>query len=337
MSGAHCCGVNASTKTRAPSLVLSSPVTIAAALPYLLGFHPRDSLISLWLRDREVVVVQRADLPADRDGAAVTAYLHAYLSAASGIGADEVVTVCVTSDPSIGESMLVQITGACEVPVKARLIVHGSRVRAMDGAGGWQWVSADARQHAEWELAHTTRPVRCSRSDVLAEVQFDPELVWTLPSDGAPMPAPHALEFLASGDFRTDKRSRLLRDVAMTVQGRDLIVWWCARSTLAWRRELLAALLIGLRATPPGESAHLACAAAAVAWMVGDGVRANAALDRCLEEEPEHLFATLVERAMRAAIPPYVFAGYLKEMQPHEFGLSQEAVDEAQDGRYTPA
>ena len=318
----------------ANSLVLSSPPAIAAALPHLLGFHPRESLVCLWLREQEVLVVQRADLPAGGD---LAEYARAYLAPAASIGADDVVMVCVTKRPSIGESIIAEVARQSMVPVRARLVVDGSRVRAMDGAGGWQWVSADARQRAEWELVSASRPVRSSRSDVVAEVQFDPQLAWTLPSDDAPMLAPHALEFLASGNFRAAKRSRMLRDLALTVQGRDLIVWWSARSTLTLRREVLAALLTGLRATPPGESAHLACAAAAVAWMVGDGVRANVALDRCLQEEPEHLFATLVERAMCAAIPPAVFAGYLNEMQPREFGVSQEAVDEVHGGRYSPA
>ena len=337
ISGAHCWGVNAPIDSPSPSLVLTSPLTIAAALPHLLGFHPRESLVSLWLHQQEVLVVQRADLPDGDEGADTACYLRAYLTPAAGIGADEVVIVCVTSRSRLGESLIDAFSRECMVPVKARLLVHGSQVRAMDVSGGWQWVSSDARQHVHRRLTNTKRRVRRSRSEVVAEVEFDPDRVWKVSRDGLPAQPADILRFLVVGGFRTHAGCRRLRDIAITVEGRDLLVWWCARSTMDQRHELLVALMSCLQATPPGRSSHLACATAAVAWMVGDGVRANAALDRCLREAPDHLFAALVERAIGAALAPAVFAGFLREMNPTEFGVSQDTVDELLGGRYIDA
>jgi hypothetical protein len=46
-----------------PCLRLSSPTDLLAAVPYLLGFHPSDSLVLVGIRDRQVAVVLRVDLP----------------------------------------------------------------------------------------------------------------------------------------------------------------------------------------------------------------------------------------------------------------------------------
>jgi uncharacterized protein DUF4192 len=48
---------------RRPRLRLSSPTDLLAAIPYLLGFHPTDSLVLVGIRHRQVVVTFRVDLP----------------------------------------------------------------------------------------------------------------------------------------------------------------------------------------------------------------------------------------------------------------------------------
>lgn len=42
---------------------LSGPADVLAVLPYQLGYHPSDSLVALALRDRQVGLVERIDLP----------------------------------------------------------------------------------------------------------------------------------------------------------------------------------------------------------------------------------------------------------------------------------
>lgn len=51
----------------APRLELSSPADLLAAIPYLLGFHPADSLVLVGIRDRHVAVTFRVDLPPPGD------------------------------------------------------------------------------------------------------------------------------------------------------------------------------------------------------------------------------------------------------------------------------
>jgi hypothetical protein len=48
-----------------PSLSLNSPAEAVSVVPYLLGFHPHDSIVVIAVRQRRVHTVARFDLPAD--------------------------------------------------------------------------------------------------------------------------------------------------------------------------------------------------------------------------------------------------------------------------------
>ncbi|MCW3840276.1 DUF4192 domain-containing protein [Micromonospora yasonensis] len=51
------------TPTDQPRLAVRSPADLIAAVPYLLGFHPADSVVVVALRGRRVVFAARGDLP----------------------------------------------------------------------------------------------------------------------------------------------------------------------------------------------------------------------------------------------------------------------------------
>jgi hypothetical protein len=58
--------MNAPTRTHRPALTLRTPEDVLAKVPYLVGFHPRESLVVLAIRpDQEVHCTLRADLPPD--------------------------------------------------------------------------------------------------------------------------------------------------------------------------------------------------------------------------------------------------------------------------------
>lgn len=320
------------------SIALASPQSIAAALPHLMGFHPRESLLCLWTHGGTLVVVQRADLPEAACGDGGSEFVCAYLEAARNVTCDEAVFVCVTKRVALAHALLQQLADACSVPVRALLLINGSRVTDVGGDNRWAWVGTSERQEASLAFDTPQLSVRRDRGDLEAELAFDAAAAWNLP-EGVPAPT-HAdalLTFLDARDFHNPKRCRALRDMTLSVQGRDLVMWWCARQRVAERHSLLAALIVGLRATTPEGSANLACATAAVAWMTGDGVRANIAVDRCLAEHPGHVMARMVESAMSAALAPSVFANMLLEVEPAVLGLSAAAVDASPEPGYSPA
>ncbi|HYN98030.1 MAG TPA: DUF4192 domain-containing protein, partial [Pilimelia sp.] len=53
-----------STPDPAARLTVRDPADLLAAVPYVLGFHPRDSLVVVAVRERRVTFAVRADLPA---------------------------------------------------------------------------------------------------------------------------------------------------------------------------------------------------------------------------------------------------------------------------------
>ncbi len=326
--------------TSSGAVGLATPQAVAAALPHLMGFHPRESLICLWLRKHELLVVQRADLP---DGTADDTYVSAYLQAATNIEADEALLVCVSRRTELGLKLVQRAGDQMNVRVRGGLVVSGNRVRAANSAGEWLWISTHDRQRAAriFGSKADAKPVRRTRGDVVREVDFDESSTRKDQDDSPQSHLGGLLRVLAGGDWSGEKPRRTIRDVGVTTQGRDLILWWCARAHIAQRQELLEALLAGLRATRPGRAAHLACAAAGAAWMSGDGVRANAALDRCLSEEPWHPLGRMLETAMAAALPPSAFSQMLSEFEPDVVGLVHQAgaagVDEFTVPGYSPA
>lgn len=322
------------THEQGSGIALHTPQSIAAALPHLLGFHPDESLICLWLRDRGVLVVQRADLPCvDPDGSdgavLVDAFLEAYLQAAAHIEADEVLIVCATRKPAPGRTLVSRLADRVGVRVRVALVITGGMVHEVDNPGRWHWISTDDRQDASrwFEGAHTGIVPARSREDVICEVEFDECAHWPLRADDAePADLDEVIAVLTSGNWSTPTARRTIRDAGLTVEGRDLIMWWCARSAIGRRRALMEALLAGLRATRHGP--NLACAAAASAWLCGDGVRTNGALDRCLREDPHHVMGRMLRAAMTTAVPPAAFARMLQDVDPGVVGVDPGVVDE---------
>ena len=81
------------------TLTLRGPDWVVASLSHLLGFHPQDSIVALWLGGGEVRLVQRIDLPtttAPRSGD-VAAVRGAVLHSIGLTRADSVV-LCVVGD-----------------------------------------------------------------------------------------------------------------------------------------------------------------------------------------------------------------------------------------------
>jgi hypothetical protein len=130
--------------------------------------------------------------------------------------------------------------------------------------------------------------------------------------------------------------SDVLRITACDTPGRDLVMWCAARMNHRDRRELVRGLTAAVAATPRGRGAKLAAAAAVVAWLIGDGARANAAIDRCLADDPSDVVGRLIDDAVSAGLPPAAIQSMLVGVTLDELTLSQGVVDEVLIGRYSP-
>ena len=85
-------------------LSLRSPDAVIAAVPYLLGFMPSESLVIIWLSADQVRLTQRVDLPSDDLSVSLKEYSEAVALTAQNVIADEVI-ICVFSDQFLGGSL----------------------------------------------------------------------------------------------------------------------------------------------------------------------------------------------------------------------------------------
>ena len=335
-----------STEPDTPQLEasLTDPTQIAASLPYLLGFHPQESLVFLWLKSNTLIVAQRADLcpglPSDE-------YAESFCGPGSNIPADSVLGICVSRQTRGWVPLWRHLDSVCPVPIRARLHVSGSKVAPVTPDGRlskpWRWIGVRERDAASRDFPDR-RPQR-GRDRLKDEREYDPsraigdECLVDEPTRIRTRPNQSNLGQLASMLARQPLMCspRLLADAAREHQGRDLVLWCAARMGVADCRSLLDGLLEALRGTRVGAGAHLAAAASVVAWLCGDGARANAAVERCLTEDPGNTMGALIDQTIAHAIPPAQVREMFVDTPLSVLGLAEGLLDEDFTRRYSPA
>ncbi|MGH3857808.1 MAG: DUF4192 domain-containing protein [Pseudonocardiaceae bacterium] len=312
---------------------LSDPSELIAAVPHLLGFHPRDSVVLLALHGKRLGLTLRADL----------------------VGDDQA--------PLLAEQMLAPI--AQQRPTGVALVVIGGD-RAPDGDPPHRAV-VDALHgalsgaglpvvHAAW-TARTARgaPWRCYDDPLCAGEVADPatsplaaatvaagvvtfssreEMVELVAEeDSAALRRRAAL--LAAADAEHPMSTRLVgqrlarlrelhraavagdlalsdRTVAEVASAlcdhrvRDACLPWCSGPDAADAERLWLALV---RATPAPERAEPAALLALTAYLRGDGALAGVALDTALRACPQHSLSGLLRTALEAGLPPELLRG----------------------------
>ena len=72
-----------------------------------------------------------------------------------------------------------------------------------------------------------------------------------------------------------------------------------------------------------------------VAWLCGDGVRANAAIDRCLIEDPDNRMGILIAGIVRHGVPPSELESLLREIPEETLDGGECHVDGVRPSRYS--
>ncbi len=139
------------TPPTAPVARLRNPGELLAALPYLIGFHPRDSLLFVAFggsSGRRIELTQRVDLPRAGDAAAVCGALAANTLRVSPAG---VAVVVVGGDPAVaggvpfgGPPPLAELAAVAEATLTARGVPVQSRTWAAGTGAGAAWACYDA-------------------------------------------------------------------------------------------------------------------------------------------------------------------------------------------------
>ena len=308
---------------------ISDPGEIAAAVPQLLGFRPRESMVLICLgsgRGRVGLTV-RADLPRPGDEAA---FAGALVSSAGTGRPDSVVAVLVSEAPDDARSrgpdlphrpLLHELTLALSragVALCQALLVRGGRWWSYDcprsccrpGAGTAlpEGVTALAAASVAGGMV-----VADSREELARRIAADPLRPGTVDACEHP-PAGcgdwavvgEALRLCAPGAATTAIRLpddvvarvlRALQDVAVRDRALGLALGNDAPAAEALWTECT-------RRAPDPLVAAPATLLAVSAWLRGDGAMAAIALERALDGDAGYTLARLLSPALAACIPP---------------------------------
>ena len=319
---------------------LRTPHDLITAVPFLIGFHPSNSIVIISIKDGALGLTMRCDLPASitgeevdllahhciRDGAD-TALLIAYMPENRSDGDHLLISIgagLIRNGISIGESIVIsggryksiicRDSSCCPESGNTLPVIEDSQIAVEHVIAGIPMPYADIS-----ELIGTIAPDDQSREvDWLERVSAfeisdsDPELP-ALRRDGV-----EAMELLLD-EFRigrgaTDQQlvARVLgrlshvhvRDYAMGAFTEDTY-----DLTFAMWRELL-------RVAPTGFIAPVASLVAAMSYEGGDGALAQRAIDRALDDDSDYPLALLLRRVFNAGWPPESFSAMRAELHP---------------------
>ncbi|PZF84670.1 DUF4192 domain-containing protein [Micromonospora deserti] len=326
------------TSTDRPRLAVRSAADLIAAVPYLLGFHPADSVVVVTMRGRRITFAARADLPDLADPVAPARHLAAVIARQGA----ESATV-------LGYGPASRVTPAVDA-VRAELTRAGlallDALRITDGRY-WSYLCTEP------ECCPTDgTPYDAGASEVTAAAVFAGQVALAdraaltaqvAPPDGADRSA------MRQATARAERRlsdlvaeappadllgGRSLRAAGVAaVRGAqrrqrrgerltdDEVAWLSLLLTHlpvrdhAWERtdgrdEDIALWLDVLRRAEPELIAAPAALLAFAAWRAGQGALAAVALERALTEHPDYSLAALLDDLLRRGVPPAELDGW---------------------------
>jgi hypothetical protein len=304
------------------------PVDLIAAVPYVLGFHPHDSVVLLTFGAGEAFHA-RVDLPADDHDQVVVVDMLADVVARHGVR--RVALLLYTDDPwtaaTFHDAAVRRLVGS-GVEVIDVLRVGAERFHSacdVDDAG----TPYDLTSHAftaEQVVAGTV--VERSRADLAATLDCADDSDARAVEDAAArfdarfagLPAMATVDGIVrdlaeQGRWvqRTIRRHlHNCRALSVDDAGRLLVlVAGVPLRDVAWAemtRDDAAAHVALWRGLVRRCPADLSCAPAALlafaAWLAGQGALAWCALDRCTAVDPDYSMAECVAMLLESAVPP---------------------------------
>jgi Domain of unknown function (DUF4192) len=311
---------------------LRNPADVVAALPYLLGFHPRDSLVVVTVEPGSpptVGLVLRADLPPPAGEHELVEQICTPLRARRDLAAILVVISAPAHPPSAVVDLVRGALAGMGVPVAHALWAEST-------GPGARWGCLDDPGHAGLLPDSTSSPLAAATAAAGLITYADREELWRLVAPDSDEALQRRAVLLDAAVETADRdrsaagSSAVLRAVCLVRTAvhaaadgrlpsgddevvqlavalseplvRDCSLGLCLAGSARAAEHLWLALT---RATPPPEVAEPAALAALSAYLRGDGALAGMALDRALDAWPGHTLATLVQQVVQLGVPPY--------------------------------
>jgi hypothetical protein len=318
---------------------LTSPHDLLAAVPFLIGYHPINSLVVIALRGDSIGMAMRIDFPEDidpgaldemadhlvsegADGALIVAYLPEDILDSQYVldPLSEAIELrnmkireCLEIRNGRWRSTICSDLACC--PKNGNLLpeVSNSRIAAEQVANGIpapfenlnSMCESIAPFEADLELIEAIKSV--------PKIDYEDEGFYLLQREGALAFADVVEVFVRDGICRDKEllalvlvrlRDLQVRDYAMGITDEDNIeAMWSM-----WRWLL--------RLAPAGEIAPVASLFSSVCYERGEGALAARALDRALADDSSYPLAKLLRRVYAAGWPPESFATMRKELHP---------------------
>jgi hypothetical protein len=336
--------------------VLRGPDAVVAAIPHLLGFHPKDSIVIVWMQARRICLTQRMDLAAvalDRERLD-----HSIQMVAAASCADSAIVAIYppgqSGDPGFRRDAQESLSTALErIDVCLVDALHVQRGRwwsylcnqaccppegrAVDPAVSEQVADlladsgaepAASREEIVGSLARLPNEVARIRPVVVAMREELEERIGVSDSSDEAKERwrDEEIEFLAPV-FSGRSTMLLDDDVPPATTARTLIALGDIRirDTLLWHlaaagdpAACMTSLISVLRSAPSGFIAPVATCAAIGAWLSGDGVRASAAVDRALGDDDAYGLAWLVAQSLANGLPPQSWREVMASLSEYE-------------------
>lgn len=331
-----------------PVARLADPPALVAAIPVLLGFRPRDSLVLVALGGRSghrLGLVLRVDLPAPRDVEAVCEVSATNLMLDDPARAAVLVIGGAASGRKRGRAATPPRRDVAEAAVAAlavRSVEAPILLWAARCQGGAQWACYDScgcsglvpdpgataaaalavaqgqvvygdRTELERLVAPVDAVVLRRREAMLVRALevADAERGTAADDVLASALVDRAIRDAAAGRLELDDQAVVGLAQALALPDvRDAALLRCAGADAAAAEQLWAALA---RETPDPEAAAPAALLAVSALLGGRGALANIALDRAEQAWPGHRLTTLIRTAVDAGVRPSQLRAWLEE------------------------
>lgn len=296
----------------ATRLSASCPEDLLAAVPIVLGFQPRDSLVMLTFGAVHPFHA-RVDLPPRGDPAALDETADVMLAPAVDNDVGLVAFVLYTDDELLARRLgrlLADRFRAADVPVLDCLRAHAGRWwpalrddgRVPEGGAPYDPATHPFRAQAVFNGLVTLD----SREELAASVAADPAAVAAVEralADVASLDEAALAELVERGlaDVTTLAPAEIAALLLTLPQRHE-----AARLSMTRERarEHVALWTGVVRSAPEPLVAEPAALLGLAAWLSGHGALAWCAVDRCLAAEPRHALGEMVAAVLAEAVPP---------------------------------
>ena len=318
---------------------LTSPHDLLAAVPFMVGYHPKDSLVVMALRDAKVSMAMRVDFPDSESIASVSATVAGHLAREL---ADEAIIVgylpidVTESDPLEIVRSIIALQG---ISVKECIVVRGgrfrsnlcadleccppegnlipeilsSRVTAEQVAAGnpLPYLDLDEMKRSISALPIDKELVRLIQG--IEEIDYAEDDVTAQQRDGANAINEMAIAFSKEQKIEDKSVVALVLVRLLDLQVRDYAMGMTTEETSDQLWDMWRYLL---RLAPQGHVAPVAVIFATMSYERGDGALAQRALDRAMEDAPGYQMAKLLRRTFAAGWPPSAFTQMRADLHP---------------------